>query len=145
MGSELYFTIVVHDPRVCHDLDPRSHLQGQDHSMHAHVLKICVRAITPLCQIGSGLYFTIVHDPRVCHDLDPRSRSQCTYLENTCPGHKSSLPSWIWVTFPTLMVLDPRVCNDLDPRSYLLCQGHSVHVPKICAQAITFHCKVGSG
>ena len=51
-----FHTIVVHNLRVCHDLDPRSYLQGQGHSVL--IPKIRVRAITPHCQIGSGYYFT---------------------------------------------------------------------------------------
>ena len=43
---------IVHDLRMCHDLDPRSYLQGQGHS--AHIPKIRVRAITPHCHVGSG-------------------------------------------------------------------------------------------
>ena len=52
----IFHTIVVHDPRVCHDLDPRTYLQGEDDS--AHILKICVWAVTSHCQVWSGLYFT---------------------------------------------------------------------------------------
>ena len=28
----IFHTIVVHDPKICHDLDPMSYLQGQGHS-----------------------------------------------------------------------------------------------------------------
>ena len=52
----IFHTIVVHDPRVGHDFDPRSYLQGQGHS--AYIPKIPVRAITHHCQVGSGKYFT---------------------------------------------------------------------------------------
>ena len=48
----IFHTIVVHDSRVCHDLEPRSYLKGQGHS--THIPKICVRAITPYCRVGSG-------------------------------------------------------------------------------------------
>ena len=47
-----FCTIVVHDPRVCHDLYTRIYLQGQGDS--AHMPKIRVQAITPHCQVGSG-------------------------------------------------------------------------------------------
>ena len=47
-----FHTIVANDLRVCHDLDPRSYLQGQGHS--AHILEIRVQAITPHCQVRSG-------------------------------------------------------------------------------------------
>ena len=76
--------------------------------------------------------------------ISPRSRSQCTHTQNSRPGHNSSLPSWIWIIFHTIVVHDPRVCHDLEPRSYLKGQGHSAHIPKICAWAITPHCQVGS-
>ena len=51
----IFHTTVVHDSRVCHDLDPKSYLWGQGHS--AHIPKICVRAITLPCHVGSE-YFT---------------------------------------------------------------------------------------
>ena len=35
----IFHTVVVHDPRGYHDLDPRSYRQGQGHS--AHIPKIC--------------------------------------------------------------------------------------------------------
>ena len=41
----------VHDTRVCHDIELRSYIQGQDRS--AHILKIRVWAITPHCHVGS--------------------------------------------------------------------------------------------
>ena len=47
----IFHTIIVHDPRLCHDLDSRSYLQGQGHS--AHIPKIRVRAVTPHCHVGS--------------------------------------------------------------------------------------------
>ena len=50
----IFYTIVVHDPRVRHDLERRSYLQGQSE----HIVKIRVRAITLYCHIGSGQYFT---------------------------------------------------------------------------------------
>ena len=59
---------LVHDQRMCHDLDLRSYFQGQGHS--AHIAQIRVRAITPYYHNGFLKYFK--HDPRV-HDLDKRS------------------------------------------------------------------------
>ena len=32
--QDVFHTIVVHDQRMCHDLDSRSYLQGQNHSKH---------------------------------------------------------------------------------------------------------------
>ena len=62
-----------------------------------------------------------------------RSRSQCTHTGNPCLDHNSSLLSWIWVIFHILIAHDRRVCHDLDPWTYLLCQGHSAHIPNIVA------------
>ena len=78
----------------------------------------------PTCPIW--IFHTIIaHDLRVCHDLDPRSyprlRSQYTYTQNPCPGHNSSVESWIWITFHTIVVQDPRVCHDFDTRSRSQC------------------------
>ena len=44
-------TIVVHDPRVCHDLESRSYLQGLSHSLY--FTKILVRPINPFCNVVS--------------------------------------------------------------------------------------------
>ena len=44
----------------------------------------------------------------------PRSRSQCIHAQNSCPGHNSSLPYWIWVIF------------------------YNSHMAKISLRAITF-------
>ena len=147
----IFHTIVVHYPRVCHDLDSRSYLQGQGHS--AHILKILVRVklLTAMLDLGN-----ISHNccpwpkgvswpwpwswPKV---ISPRSRSQCIYTENPCPS--SSLPCWIWIIFHTLIVHDPSLCHDLDLRSYIKCQGHSEHIPNIHVRATTPHCHVGSG
>ena len=65
------------------------------------------------------------------------------YTWNPCPGHNSSLPSWIWIIFHTLIVYDPRI--DLDTRSYLQGQSYSTHIPKIRIRAITPHCQIGFG
>ena len=51
LTPHLYET-VEENLRVCHDLDPRSYLQGQDHS--AHISKILVQVVTSCCQVGSG-------------------------------------------------------------------------------------------
>ena len=130
----MFHTIVVHDPKVVHDLDPRSYLPCQGHC--AHILKICVRAITPHCHLDLD---NISHNccpwPKGVSwpwskVISPRSRSQCIYTENPCPGLNSSLPCWIWIIFHTVVVHDPRVCYDLEPRSYLQGQGHSAHIPQ---------------
>ena len=71
----IFYTIVFHDPRVCHDFDPSSYFQGQGHS--AHITKIRVLAIIPHCQVGSGYNFTqLLSMTQGCvMTLGPRSRS----------------------------------------------------------------------
>ena len=129
----------------------------RNHPVCPSVCSHRVRSITSYSLVRSEYNFTQllsmsqgVHDPRVCHDLDPRSylprsRSQCTNTGNSCPGHNSSLQSWIWIMFHTIVVHDPSMCHDLDPRSYLQGQGHSAHILEIGVRAITPHCQVGSG
>ena len=43
---KIFYTLVVHDPKVCHELDLRSYLQGQGHI--AHISTICVRVVATL-------------------------------------------------------------------------------------------------
>ena len=138
-------TIVVHRNSVCQDLSAI-----QDSFLYPPANKVWgVYRNHPVCPSVH-----IVSGPLLCtplSDLDiishnccpwltgvswswpkvisPRSRSQCTHTGNLCPGHNSSLPSWIWIIFHTIVVHDPGVCHDLDPRSYL--QGHSAHILEI--------------
>ena len=49
----IFHTIVINDPRVCHDLDPWSYLQGQIE----HFAFILIWAITSYCPVGFGYYF----------------------------------------------------------------------------------------
>ena len=50
----IFHTIVFHDQRMCHDLDPRSHISKTKVEVTAHIPQIRVRAITPHCHVGSG-------------------------------------------------------------------------------------------
>ena len=67
----IFHTIVAHDPCVCHDLDPRSYLQGQGHS--AHILEIRVRVPRPLPFMGP-------------FDGDDISHNCCPLLRGCCCG-----------------------------------------------------------
>ena len=82
-----------------------------------------VRAITSYSLFRSGYNFTQLLSMTQGYVMTLTqghiSKSQCTYTGNLCPGHNSSLPSWIWIIFNTLIVYDRRMCHDLDPRSYL--------------------------
>ena len=51
----IFHTIVVYDRRVCHDLDPRSYIQGQGHI--AHIAIILVRVKTHYYHVGLGKCF----------------------------------------------------------------------------------------
>ena len=77
----IFHTIVVHDPRVCHDLDPRLHLWFQVHSSHILSTQNLYPGHNTLLPNWIWIIFhtIFVHDSRMCHDLDPRSRSQCTH------------------------------------------------------------------
>ena len=48
----MFYTLIIHDTWLCHDLDPRSYLQGQ--GQIAHIPKLRVKVITRHCHVGSG-------------------------------------------------------------------------------------------
>ena len=80
----IFHTIVIHNSSACHDLDPRSYLQGQGHN--AHIPEIRIRDNSSLtCWIWIIFRAIIIHDSRVCHDLDPKS-----YLQGQ--GHIAHIP-----------------------------------------------------
>ena len=56
--------VVVHDPRVCCDLEARSYFQGLGHS--ALIPEVSVLTINPYCHIGFGysIYSIVIHDPK---------------------------------------------------------------------------------
>ena len=70
--------MAVHDPRVCHKLDPMSYLQGQGHS--AHMPKICVRAITPHCQVGSEYFTQLLSMTKGCVMTLTQGRSNSAHI-----------------------------------------------------------------
>ena len=83
----IFHTIIFHDPRMCHDLDPRSYLQGQG-SQCTHTQNPCPGHNSSLiCWIWIIFHTIVVHDPRVCHDLHPRS-----YLQGQ--GHSAHIPKF---------------------------------------------------
>ena len=80
--------------KVCHDLNPRSYLQGQGHS--AHIPKIRVRAVILTAKLDLDSVSHICCPwpkgvswpwPKV---ISPGSRSQCIHTKNRCPGNNSS-------------------------------------------------------
>ena len=92
--SILFHTVVVHDQRVCHGLNPRSYLQGQGHNAHRE---------NQCPGHNSLLWFVldnISHDwcpwPNGVSLLNPRSYLQkvsiymYTHRENWCPADNFS-------------------------------------------------------
>ena len=75
----IFLIIVVHDPRVCHNLDPGFYCHG--HGEHTYPKNLCLPLI-PHYHVGSIIlvfHTIVVHGLRVCHDLYPRS--QCTHTQ----------------------------------------------------------------
>ena len=68
----IFQAIVVHDPWVCHDLDPRSGLQGQCQYTHRESSSLGHNSLLPYW-FWIIFHAIVVHDPKVCHDLDPRN------------------------------------------------------------------------
>ena len=112
-------TIVVHDPRICHDLDPRSYFQGQG----ANIPKIGVRTIARHCHIWSGYSHDCCPLPKgvMISTQGHTSKVKVTVYtyRNLYLGHNSSLPCWFgWyftqllsdsrVSWPWLKVISPR-------------------------------------
>ena len=93
------YTIVVYNPRVCHDFDPRSfskvkvtvHTCTENVCHSAHIPKICVQTINPYYPVGIWMIFhTIVSWPWPCV-ISPRSRSPFTHSKNVFQGYNPSL------------------------------------------------------
>ena len=99
----IFHTIVFHNLRVCHDLDPRSYLQGQGHS--THMPKICV--LGPQLLIAMSFHTGVVYDLRLCHDLEPRSygkgQGHNAYIPEVYTDHNSVLSNWIFIIFDTML------------------------------------------
>ena len=134
-------TIAVHDPRVCHDLDPSSYLQGQVHC--AHIQKNVPQNRCPghnsslPCWIWILFHTIVVKDPRVCHDIGPKS-----YLEGQ--GHSTHIvlifvrpiTPYCHVWYGWYLT---QWYRDFRSWSYRQGQGHSSHIAKMCFWAINFH------
>ena len=128
----LVHTIVVHNARVCHDLVPRSYLEGQGHTVHIPKISVWAVLLTGMLDLDN-----ISHDPKGVTSLTQGliykdMVTECKHTQNPFAGHNSLLPCWIWIIFHRIVVHDPKVCNVLNQRSYLQGQGHSAHITKIC-------------
>ena len=139
---------LVHDPKMCHELDRRSYVQGQGHN--AYIWQISVWAITSYsltyCYVGFGYYLTQLLSIWVM-DIYPRSRSQYTHRLKSMP--RPLLVSlhlcWIWIIFQTIVVHDQSMgvsCHNLEPVSPMSSvqgQGHIAHTAIDLAWAITYY------
>ena len=146
--------IVVHDPRVCHDLDSVISARSRWRSIIAEVLVwpwiiILVRPwiITSLL----GWIWIILIDFRYepwCvmiltkGHISKFSHIRCKCSHNLCPGLNNSLESRIWMK--TIIVHNQRVRNDIVPRSYLEGKGHSTCSKNIMLRR-TFHWRIELG
>ena len=138
----IFRTIVVHNPRLCHDLDLMSYLQGHCH--YTIIQTPCPNHNTSLpCYILIILVFItiLVHGPRVCHDLDTKTDLQGQ-------GYSAHIPKIRVGPYLLTVGLDldishnycswPMASNDLDPMSYLQGQVRSAHIPKINVRAFCY-------
>ena len=67
-----------------------------------------------------------------------RSKSKWTHSKTPCPGGITALlPYLIWIIYFTIVVNDPRACYSPTLMSCLQGQGHSEHIARIHARAIT--------
>ena len=124
-------TIVVHDPRVCHVLEPRSYLQGQT----AHIAIILVQAI--MLPFWIWIFRTIVVNyPRMCYDLEQRScllrpSSHCTHSHNPCPCN--TLQCEVGFGYLTQLLSMTNECV------MTLTKCHTAHTAIILIRTITHH------
>ena len=122
-------TLIAQDPRVGHDLNPRSYLSCQGHS--EHIPKIRVRVITPHWQVGSGYFTQLLSMTQGCvMTLTQGHISKVKVLLHTYPkpypGHNSSLSSWILIIYHTILSW-PRL-RVTSPRSKLMhCNSFQDH------------------
>ena len=79
----IFHTTVVHDLRMCHDLDPRSRSQW------SHIQNLCPGHNSSLpCCFWIMFHTIVVHNSRMCHDLDLRSylngQGQSAHISKIC-------------------------------------------------------------
>ena len=94
----IFHTLIVHDPRVCHDLHLHCKvISPMLRSQCTHTQNPCLGHNSSLpsliCIIFNAVVVVSWPWAKV---ISPRSRSQCTHT-HTCPGHNSSLPCWILI------------------------------------------------
>ena len=76
----IFYTIIVHNPRMCHDLDPGSYFQAPGHIYHKSVCG--PRLLTVKLDLDISYNCCPWPKGRSCpwpKVISPRSRSQCTY------------------------------------------------------------------
>ena len=103
----------------------KGHISNVKVTVHK-IPKICVRAITPHCHIGSWQYFTqLLSMTKVCHDLDPRS-----YLQ--AQGHSAHITKTCLELNSSLLCLFLKINHTIVSRPWLRVfwqgQGHSLNM-----------------
>ena len=114
----IFYTIVVHDQRVC----PYFYVGSGP------------KVISPKVKLHT--YPKPMSEPQILlafFNLDYISDNCCPWkVKVTAQPYQKSLSGlegWIWI-FHSIFVHDQRVCDDIDPRSYLQGQFHSLHSQK---------------
>ena len=105
----IFYTIAVHQPRMCHGNIPSSYLQGQGHSAHSQNPCTGHKSSLP-CLVWIIFHTIVVNGPRLCHDLDLRS-----YLKGL--GRSAHVPN------SGVSTISPYCHID----TYLQGQCHSAH------------------
>ena len=95
----IFHTIVVHDPRVCHDVNlpwPKV-ISPRSRSQCTNTQNLCPGHNFSLpCWIKIIFHRFLVYDQRVCHEIYPRS-----YLTVTGQGHSEQIPKiCVWAKTP---------------------------------------------
>ena len=146
--SIILYTIVVHDPKVCHDLGLILYLSKVKVTMHTYIVKFV-----------SGLYFllvtwiwmilhTIVVLDQMCVMILTLGLTCISKIkvhinwhnsQTLCQDYNISLVTWIGMILHTTVVHKSRVCHGIGTRSYLRGYGYNARIAKIHVHALTFH------
>ena len=109
----IFYTFVVYNLRVCHDLEPRSYPRSR--SLCTHSQNPCLGQLLTSILDLDNISHIVVHDARVCHDLGSKlylqgKKSQNPKnTQNLCLCHNSSLPLF------QAIVHVPRKCYSSRP------------------------------
>ena len=100
----IFHTLIVYEPRMCHDLYPRSYLRV--HGQSTHIPKTGPQVMTArldLDNISRNRIMTLTRD------ISPRSSSQCTHGKIFFQDHYLSWVSQMGMILHTIVIYDPGV------------------------------------